>query len=286
MSTYLFGQFLLDEGIIQADQLYAALQYQRQNNKVLGELAREEKVLTEQQVTEILEWQLCEDADFGEAAIAMGLLDKAGLDRLLALQEENHVLLGEALVAIGAVDKDVMDREFERYDSGREKVEAETQAIEEEDKENAPIKIWSIFTRVLPRFTGGQVVSGGFYSTIQFPTGGNLYIQGVGGDMKFELAVVVQNDVEELIRSSSGGKGSPNATQELLTTVLEVFCSAMEPSGVAVSPQGKPKKISGKELEKRKKDAASSSCVEFFLIQPPLLDGEFYQINGCLLFAS
>ena len=286
MSTYLFGQFLLDEGTVSADQLYAALQYQRQNNKVLGELARDENLLTEQQVAQILEWQLCEDADFGEAAIAMGMLDQAGLDRLLKIQEENHVLLGDALVAIEAVTKEMMEREFERYDLGRDEGEALGAEEDEAGEENTPLAVWSIFTRVLPRFTGGEVISGGFYPTIKSPDKGKRYIQGVKGDMQFELAIMIQSDVDELISQSVGGRGRENATQDLLTSVLEVFCSTMEPSGVAISPRGKAREISGKELDKLKKKANNTSCVEIFLIQPPLLDGEFYQINGCLIFNS
>jgi hypothetical protein len=286
MGTYLFGQFLLDEGIVSADQLYAALQYQRQNNKVLGELARDENLLTEQQVAQILEWQLCEDADFGEAAIAMGMLDQAGLDQLLKKQEDNHVLLGEALVAIEAVSQEEMDTEFERYNIGRDEGEGEGEIAEEPSEENTPLAVWSIFSRVLPRFTGGELISGGFYPTIKAADRYNRYIQEVRGDMQFELVVMVPPDVDELLRHSTGGRGSNTATQELLTSVLEVFCSTMEPSGVAVSPRGKAREISEKELGMLKENAKNTSCVEFFLIQPPLLDGEFYEINGCLFFES
>lgn len=284
MSTYLFGQFLLDEGVVDTEQLYAALQYQRKNNKVLGELARDENMLTDQQIDQILEWQLCEDADFGEAAIAMGILDQAGLARLLKIQKENHIFLGEALVAIGAVEQRVMDEHISRYGSDRD--EAERAPAEELSAENTPLAVWSILSRVLPRFTGGEVISGGFYPTIKDPVEGDRFIQQVGGDMRFELAIMVQRDVEELIRRSAGSKGRSTACEDLLTSVLEVFCSVMEPSGVAVSLQGKARKISEKELLELREKAQNASCVEFFLIQPPLMDGEFYQINGCLLFES
>ena len=283
MSSYLFGQFLLEEGVVNPDQLYAALNYQHQNNKVLGELAREKNLLTEQQVAQILEWQLCEDADFGEAAVSMGMLDQAGLDRLLKLQEEKYIHLGEALVAIGAVGQEEMDRELERFGSERTESQEEGTGEEEAGEDDTPMAVWSAFTRVLPRFTGGEVISGGFYPTIDVPPKGNRYILAVGGDMNFELAIQIQPDIEELIRHSVGGRDKPTAVQDLLKSVLEVYCSSMEPSGVAISPLGKAAKISEKELAERRKKAAGTSCVEIFLIQPPLLDGEFYQINGCLL---
>jgi hypothetical protein len=286
MGTYLFGQFLLDENIIDTEQLYAALQYQRQNNKVLGELARDEGLLSEAQVSEILEWQRCEDADFGEAAVAMGLLDKAGLDRLLKLQDENHILLGEALVAIGAVGQEVMDQQFALYDSGKDDVSQAGALDEKLTEDNAPLAVWSIFSRVLPRFTGGEVIPGGFYPTIKDPDQGSRYIQHVSGDLKFALSIMIQRDLEELIRNSAGGRGSATACQELLTSVLEVFCSTLERSGVTVSTRGKAGVITEKELNELKAKAGRTSCVEFFLIQPPLLDGEFYQINGCLVFES
>ncbi|MBW7994960.1 MAG: hypothetical protein FVQ81_00015 [Candidatus Glassbacteria bacterium] len=275
MGTYLFGQYLLEEGRIDPDQLCAALEFQQDNNKVLGELAREQGVLTAEQVKEILERQLCEDKDFGEAAVEMGLIEQKEVDKLLEFQKDQRVYLGEALVATGAVTREEIDREFERFDSGRDSEEPVAAA----EGDDTPLALWSIFSRVLPRFTGGAVLSGGFYPTIKSPDGGSIYSQKVGGEMKLELVIRVSDDLEPLIKGPLDGKG----ITDFLTSVLEVFCTTMEAVGKAVAPVGKAVRLSEQELKERKKQAEMTSCVEFFLIQPPAPDGEFHQICCMLL---
>lgn len=280
MSTYLFGQYLLEEGVIDAEQLYEALQHQQHNNRVLGELACEEGMLSAGQVGQILEWQLCEDRDFGEVAVEMGMLDEASLEKLLRIQKDKHLYLGDALVAIGALEQEALERELERYDTGREDtVAAEEQA---EDGEDIPLAVWSIFSRVLSRFTHGTVMSGGFYPTITPPVVDSIYSQKITGDMELELIIKMARHVEELIAGSRDGK----SLTDFLTSVLAVFCSAMEANGKAISPVGKPTSLDEKELSDRKEKAEQTSCVEFFLVQPPLPDGEFYQVNACLLLGA
>ena len=53
MVSYLFGQFLLEQGLINADQLTGGLEYQQNNNKVLGELALENGMLKRDEILQI-----------------------------------------------------------------------------------------------------------------------------------------------------------------------------------------------------------------------------------------
>jgi hypothetical protein len=282
MNMKLFGQFLLEEGVIDADQLYEALRYQRENNKVLGELARDEGILTEVQVTEVLDWQLCQDQDFGQAALEMGMLDLEQLGKLLLLQRERRVYLGDALVALGIIDRQRMKSELKRCADERDQPERLMDKPEQGSGEDAPMTLWSIFSRVLPRFTGGAVLSGGFYPTILQPLTGRRFSQRIAGEMEFELVILISNELNEVI--SKAGKGKTSAA--MLTSILEVFCSRMEATGVAVAPAGKAKSIGPKALAERRDRASRTSCVEFVLIQPPLPDGEFHQINCCLILGK
>jgi hypothetical protein len=282
MNTKLFGQFLLEEAIIDADQLYEALRYQRENNKVLGELARDEGILTEEQVDEVLDWQLCEDRDFGQAALEMGLLGLEELGKLLLLQRERRVYLGDALVALGILDKQRMKSELKRCAAEQDQPGRLMEKPAEEGGDDAPLTLWSIFSRVLPRFTGGAVLSGGFYPTILQPLSGRRFSQRIAGDMEFELVILLSNELNEVIN----GSGNDKSAAAMLTSILEVFCSRMEATGVAVAPAGKAKSIGPKALAGRRGKAGRTSCVEFVLIQPPLPDGEFHQINCCLILGK
>ena len=282
MNTNLFGQFLLEEGLTDAEQLYEALRYQQDNNKVLGELARDEGILSEEQVQGILEWQLCEDRDFGAAALEMGLLGQEELDNLLQLQSERHVYLGDALVALGVLDGKQIISYLERFDSIREQPETQSSQHDEAEAGDIPMTIWSIFSRVLPRYTSGEVLSGGFYPTIKSPEFGKSYLQRVTGDVELKLAILIDDELDKLISGMGVGKSSA----ALLTSVLEVFCSVMEESGVAVAPAGKAKPVSLKTISKQRSSSPGLTCAEFVLIQPPLPDGDFHQINCCLLLGK
>lgn len=57
MSAAFFGQFLLNKGLIDAQQLAKALTAQEVLNKKLGELALAKNLLSEKQVREILTLQ-------------------------------------------------------------------------------------------------------------------------------------------------------------------------------------------------------------------------------------
>ncbi len=282
MNTKLFGQFLLEEGIIDPEQLYEALRYQQENNKVLGELARDEGILSAQQVGEVLDWQLCEDRDFGEAALEMGLLDSDQLGNLLRIQRERRVYLGDALVALGALDEQRMKSELERCTSEGDQPDYLPERSDEEDGGDVSLTLWSIFSRVLPRFTGGAILSGGFYPTIKHPETGRRFSRRVTGDMEFELVILIEDELNEVINNSGQGKSAA----AMLTSILEVFCSRMEATGVTVAPAGKAKSIGPKALDERKRKARRTSCVEFVLLQPPLPAGEFHQINCCLLMGK
>jgi len=98
MQANLFGQFLLEHGTIDSDQLKQALDYQRAHNRVLGELAVEMGLLDEEGISRIIEHQRHVDKDFGGVAVKLGLMSEDNLDELLREQQRSHLRLGDVLV--------------------------------------------------------------------------------------------------------------------------------------------------------------------------------------------
>lgn len=284
MKTYLFGQYLLEEGVIDPDQLNEALAYQREKNQVLGALAVEQGLLTEEQVRQILEWQLCEDMEFGDAAVEMELLGEADRDRLVQMQQSSHVYLGDALVALDFIGREEAERQFDRFRAAADEGRTPREHVEDEAGEDTPLAMWSILTRVLPRYTGGRMICGGFYPTIEDPGYGMGFVLGVEGDMDFEVLLMLPDEIQELLgngpdRPDPSVGGAPG----LLKSLLEVFCSQQEEREKAVKPRAEPRRVSGDELRRMRQGSGHSSCVEFYLIQPPAPEGEFHQFHGCLL---
>lgn len=110
MHAVFFGQYLLSQGIINAQQLTKALTAQEIINKNLGTLALSKNLLNSKQVQQILELQKSEDLYFGECAQKLGYLTQTQVDTLIQIQNEEHVCLGEVLVTLGYISKEIRDR--------------------------------------------------------------------------------------------------------------------------------------------------------------------------------
>jgi len=120
MAVKFLGQFLLEKGLINKDQLLAALDAQRASNPLLGELAQACGWLTAAQSAQVNAMQRSQDRPFGEIARTLGLLTDAQVDALLAQQKAGRKLFGEILVELGILDAEHVGRALEMQASERE----------------------------------------------------------------------------------------------------------------------------------------------------------------------
>ncbi len=104
-----FGEYLLYEGKINANELECALNYQKEGYAVLGVLAVQEDRLSVQQLCDVLDHQRERGGLFGEIAVEMGFISEEDVDTLLKMQGEKHIRIGEVLVLFGAIRRDHME---------------------------------------------------------------------------------------------------------------------------------------------------------------------------------
>lgn len=296
MHSYLFGQFLLERGLINADQLTEGLEYQQNSNKVLGELAVENGMLKQDEVLQICELQLCQDKNFGQAAVEMGYLSGKELDRLVALQKEKHLYLGDTLVMLGVMTKEDFKRELEFFESEKKSQWLVTQVEEGESlKDDTAGTFFELVTKVLPRLTGGRVLTGGFYPTIAVTSYEYVFSQRMAGDVDLEAVLLIPEELFEVMGKSitdgscKSGKGSgkerySGAFKDLIRGTVEIFAGKHKEQGATFNLVDKPRKLSRKVFLDMRRKARETSCAEFFLINPPNPDGEFFQFNFCLFF--
>jgi hypothetical protein len=295
MRSLLFGQFLLERNLINPLQLTEALEYQRKNNKVLGELAVEYKILDRNAVLQILECQLGQDKDFGKIAVENGFLTGKNLEMLLHLQQEKHVYLGEALIRLGAMRRDELERQLKEFDSIKQKPEEEKELSEEYFRDNPAAAFFNLATKLLPRMTGGMFIAGGFYPTISAPSFEYAYSQKVKGDINMEVVLHIPDvllpvmgksiaDFEGWIRKAKGKARYERAVKSFIHSVMEIFAYKEKGAGKKIELEGKPRKVSREGFLKRHHSSVSKACAEFYLINPPDPKGEFLQFNICLIF--
>lgn len=101
MYTQLFGHYLLNKGIIDADELHAALTAMTRIKAKLGAVAIDAGYLTAEQVEEVHEAQHTADKRFGAIAVSKGFLTEEQVLELLARQKNSNLVLGQALIDFG-----------------------------------------------------------------------------------------------------------------------------------------------------------------------------------------
>ena len=115
MFTQLFGHFLLNNNIITAEQLRAALEVKNNTHAKLGAMAIDAGYMTANQVDMVHEEQKRVDKRIGDIAVEMNFLTKDQVDDLLAQQKTANVVLGQALIDLGYLSNAQFEDALKQY---------------------------------------------------------------------------------------------------------------------------------------------------------------------------
>ena len=110
MYTQFLGNYLLQKGIVNQEQLFSAMSRLSQTHIKLGTIAIHEGLMTANEVDECLYVQTREDKRFGEIAIERGYLEEAQVQELLSKQTPDFILLGQNLVEDGVFSYEELER--------------------------------------------------------------------------------------------------------------------------------------------------------------------------------
>lgn len=290
MKAYLFGQYLLDRGTVTPEQLYDGLEYQRRGNRVLGEIAMEEGLLDKTAVRRIIGCQLSQDKDFGQVAVEMGLIGEDDRRRLLQIQEDRHIYLGDALVQTGALTRAELDSSLAdfRLDVG----ESVEEGLATEMQGEEPVEAFlDLFSKLLPRLTGGAMIPGGYYPTISAPDFSYACHQVLDGENGMDVALLLPEEVFDRLGEETaavlplpgylhGRRKRERAVRSFLSQAVGIYAANLgEPEAL----RGGARKLSAGRYRARRDRYRDVTCVEIFLIAPPAPEGDFYQLNVCVM---
>ncbi len=112
-----FGDYLIEKGKINREDLDVALKLRTETGIRLGVLAMDDGLLTEQQLNAILDHQreVAEAGLFGEIAINMKFLSKQQVDELLEKQKEYEKMVKKVLVLSGAFSDNEKEEELKLF---------------------------------------------------------------------------------------------------------------------------------------------------------------------------
>ena len=110
-----FGQFMVEEGLIDKSALREALTLMAKTNRTIGELAIEAGYLSGKDAERINSEQRLFDLYFGELAVHKGLLTHDQVQQLLQSQKQHHLRIGDALLQVGCVEPSQIEKAFEKF---------------------------------------------------------------------------------------------------------------------------------------------------------------------------
>ncbi len=105
----LYGEFLVDKGVISVECFLEALNLQMKNRPPIGQVALEERMITSNELFVILSaMRKVENSHkhFGEVACSLGILTQEQVNILLDIQNKNCKPIGEILVTMGRVSRE------------------------------------------------------------------------------------------------------------------------------------------------------------------------------------
>ncbi len=106
MSVKFFGQFLIDQGELDASHIREALGLMEAENISLGGWAIRQGFMQQVDVAKVNAEQRRNDSQFGDLAVSMELLTSDQLVDVLQRQREKRLPIGEALVRLGHLAAD------------------------------------------------------------------------------------------------------------------------------------------------------------------------------------
>ena len=133
MFTNLFGNYLVDKGYIDTDQLAKIKAAQAKTRVKLGLIAVTERLITQQQADAINVKQMMEDRRFGDIAVEMGLLTRDQVKRLLNLQGSPYVQFTQTVTDLGLISIEQIEEALQEYQKSRGYTSADMEAIKSGD---------------------------------------------------------------------------------------------------------------------------------------------------------
>ncbi len=239
-----FGQYLLEKGLINAEQLLKGVEYQKSINLSLEEIALKKGLLSKEQVERINNVQKNDlDREFGEIAIEGKFLTKETLEEVLKEQKETRIYIGESLVKIGALSSGKLDEMLKEYKEEQEKDQWAIGAKLENIQNKIVVKTFVNFTmKMFQKIIKETVKLKACLSSVDNFNLRNYTIgQKATGDFKVSFVVNIPEDIALKIVSTLFGKQIQeikemeiDALKEFLNIINGNCCAKLSNVGINI----------------------------------------------------
>jgi hypothetical protein len=238
MGVKFFGQYLIESGVVQAEQVRAALNLMDTENRTIGELAVEGRLISEADADKINAEQRHRDMPFGELAAEMGLLDEEQIDNLVQLQWRTRLRIGQALIRLGHLENARLEELLVRYEEEQAPHRIENLALPPGLEGNALAPyVLDLFTNLLMR-VGRITTRVGSGESISRPP--DLPIQiavAVSGDSGLLICLVGDEEFSRQLAAKASGLDPERLDREMLFDGVGEFVNVLAGNAMALAEQ-------------------------------------------------
>lgn len=125
----LFGNFLLEQKVLNEGQLEELMEYRSRNRVKLGVLAVEQGLMTLAQADEVNRLQALADKRFGDIAKEKGYLSEEDLEKMIQKQGNPYILFLQAVTEKNMLTRDDVHKHLEAYRKANSLSEEQLEAV-------------------------------------------------------------------------------------------------------------------------------------------------------------
>ena len=238
MGVKFFGQYLIERGEVDADQVRAALDLMDAENRTIGELAVEGKLISKADADKVNAEQRHRDMPFGELAGEMGLLTEEQIDNLVQLQWRTRLRIGEALVRSGHLGKVRLEELLISYEEEQAPYRIENLALPAGLDSNALAPfVLDLFPNLLMRVAriSTRVGSG---EPIAEPPGFPVQVAvSVSGESGLVICLVGDEEFSRHLAAKVSGLDPEGLDMEMLLDGVGEFLNVLAGNAMAIAEQ-------------------------------------------------
>jgi len=236
MGVKFFGQYLIERGEVDAEQLRAALKLMDAENRSIGELAIEGRLISKADADKINAEQRHRDMPFGELACEMGLLSVEQIDNLVQLQWRTRLRVGQALVRLGHLANERLEELLVDYEEDQAPHRIENLALPTglEGNAIAPI-VLDLFPnllmrvgRIATRVGNGDPIT----QAPDFPIRVGVSVKGESGLL---ICLVGDEEFSRLLAAKASGLEPDGLDTEMLVDGVGEFLNVLAGNAMAVA---------------------------------------------------
>lgn len=210
MFCRVFGNYLLNKGILTEKELNTILQYRKSHRVKLGLIAVEQKFLTPARADEINQLQMKMDKRFGDIAVEKGYLTEGEVSTLLGLQGNPYLMFVQGTTENGILSKEKIDACLLTFQKEGAYTDAQIEALKNGDidlivsamvRENSSYcEIISLAIKNIIRFASTDIAIGETKKTTSLKAA-HIALQRIAGDYSVTMAFTC--DGTELLEIAS-----------------------------------------------------------------------------------